>query len=64
MIFNERANRYDITKLIFLHHNLDDENGELEEVSAAAEHIDIQPSDEKKRHEKKNIGGIGGGTDF
>ncbi len=53
MIFNERTNRYDITKLIFLHHNLDDENGGLEEVSVTENPIDIQSSEEKKGTKRK-----------
>lgn len=53
MIFDEQANRYDITKLIFLHHNLEDDNGGEEEVSDTENPIEIQPNDTEKGTKRK-----------
>ncbi len=53
MIFDEQANRYDITKLIFLHHNLEDEAGGSEEMSDIENPIEIQPNDTEKNTKRK-----------
>ncbi len=53
MIFDEQANRYDITKLIFLHHNLEDEDGDAEEVPDTENPIEIQPNDTEKNTKRK-----------
>lgn len=53
MIFDEQANRYDITKLIFLHHNLEDEAGSSEEISDTENPIEIQPNDTEKNTKRK-----------
>lgn len=53
MIFDEQTNRYDITKLIFLHHNLEDDSGGEEEVSDTENPIEIQPNDTEKGTKRK-----------
>lgn len=53
MIFDEQTNRYDITKLIFLHHDLEDKDGDAEEVSDTENPIDIQPNDTEKGTKRK-----------
>lgn len=53
MIFDEQANRYDITKLIFLHHNLEDEAGGSDEMSDIENPIEIQPNDTEKNTKRK-----------
>lgn len=52
MIFDENKNRYDITKLIFLHHCLDDEEvSESEEIKAPEAVTDIKEITKKKKAE-------------
>ncbi len=52
MIFDENRNRYDITKLIFLHHCLDDEEvSESEEIKAPEAVADIKEITKKKKAE-------------
>lgn len=53
MIFDEQTNCYDITKLIFLHHNLEDDSGGEEEVSDTENPIEIQPNDTEKGTKRK-----------
>lgn len=53
MIFDEQANRYDITKLIFLHHNLEDEADSSDEMSDIENPIEIQPNDTEKNTKRK-----------
>lgn len=53
MIFDEQTNRYDITKLIFLHHNLEDESDGSEEVPVTENPIELQPKDTEKGAKRK-----------
>lgn len=52
MIFDENENRYDVTKLIFLHHCLDDEDSAASEETKVPEAVaDIKEITKKKRSE-------------
>ncbi len=54
MIFNEQANRYDITKLIYLHRMLDDETEGAEEPPNVENLVMVQPSATENNTKKRS----------